>query len=83
MTGPRMEDKMNNETMNEIKAYLVAYLQNMMDDFKEEAEKFGQPAENRIADRKLRDMIAVKELAEHMIGEPVNLQLDGQVTIGF
>lgn len=74
---------MSKETMNEIKEYLVAYLQNMMDDFKEEAEKFGQPAENRLADKKLRDMLAVKELAEHMIGEPVNLRLDGQVTVGF
>lgn len=60
---------------------LLRYLQSQMDDFKRWEEKFG--IEDRIVEHKLDAMIACKEMVESLICEPVNLQLDGKVTVGF
>ena len=63
------------------KGQMVGYLQSMMDNFKKEEERFG--IEDRYVQKKLDAMIACKEMVEALICEPVNLQLDGKVTVGF
>lgn len=63
-----------------MKEQMLNYLQSMMDSFKEEEARYGM---DRRTERKLDDMIACKEMVEALIGEPVNLQLDGKVTVGF
>lgn len=64
-----------------MKEQMINYLQSMMDDFKKEEARFG--SEDRIVNKKLDAMIACKEMVEALIGEPVNLQFDGRVTVGF
>lgn len=59
---------------------LIKYLQSQMDDFKKNEEKFGM---DRFTEHKLDAMIACKEMVEALIQEPVNLQQNGKVTIGF
>ena len=65
----------------EMKEMMLRYLQSQMDDFKKWEEKFG--IEDRIVEHKLDAMIACKEMVETLIGLPVNLQLDGKVTVGL
>lgn len=60
---------------------MINYLQSMMDDFLKEKEQFG--SEDRIVKKKMDAMIACKEMVEALIGMPVNLQMDGKVTVGF
>lgn len=60
---------------------LLRYLQNQMDDFKKNEERYG--IEDRYVEHKLDAMIACKEMVEALIGEPVNLRKDGKVTTGF
>ena len=61
---------------------LIAYLQSQMDDFQKEKERYGM--DDRMVIKKFDAMIACKEMAEALIGEPVNLQMhDGKVTVGF
>lgn len=60
---------------------LLSYLQFMLDDYNERLERYG--AEDRYTERALHDMIACKEMVEALINEPVNLQKDGVVTVGF
>lgn len=60
---------------------LLRYLQSQMDDFKKWEQKLG--IEDRYVGHKLDAMIACKEMVEALIQEPVNLQQDGKVTIGF
>lgn len=64
-----------------MKEQMINYLQSQMDDFKRNEERYG--IEDRVVARKLDAMIACKEMVEALIGEPVNLQLDGKVTVGF
>ena len=64
-----------------MKEQMITYLQSQMDDFKKEEARYG--IEDRMVQKKLDAMIACKEMAEALIGEPVNLGLDGKVTIGF
>ena len=64
-----------------MKEKMINYLQSMMDNFKKEEAKFG--IEDCMVLKKLDDMIACKEMVEALIGEPVNLGLDGKVTTGF
>lgn len=59
---------------------LIDYLQAKMDDFKDCEAKWG---EDRITIKKLDSLIACKEMVEAIIRQPVNLQKDGKVTIGF
>ena len=64
-----------------MKEKMLAYLQNLMDEFMKEKERFGE--DDRIVSKMLNNLIACKEMTEALIGEPVNLQMDGKVTIGF
>lgn len=59
---------------------MIGYLQSMMDNFKAQEERYGM---SDYLEHKLDAMIACKEMVEALIGEPVNLQLDGKVTIGL
>ncbi len=60
---------------------MLQYLQSMLDDFMKEKERWG--IEDRLVQHKMDAMIACKEMTEALIGEPVNLQVDGKVTVGF
>ena len=53
----------------------------MMDRFKELEARYGDEAE--ITTSFLDKMIVCKEMAEALIGIPVNLRKDGKVTTGF
>lgn len=63
-----------------MKEQMINYLQSMMDDFMQEKEKYGM--DDRIVEAKLDAMIACKEMTEALIQEPVNLGMDGEVTVG-
>lgn len=60
---------------------MIDYLQGMLDEFMVEKNKFG--ISDRIVGKKLDKMLACKEMVETMIGMPINLGIDGKVTIGF
>ena len=60
---------------------LINYLQSQMNDFKKNEERYG--IEDRLVQHKLDAMIACKEMVEALIELPVNLQTDGNVTVGF
>ena len=60
---------------------MLQYLQSQLTDFQNELKKYGP--EDRVVERKFDAMIACKEMVEAIIGEPVNLQKDGRVTVGF
>lgn len=64
-----------------MKEQLIQYLQSQMDDFQKEKERYGM--DDRMVIKKFDAMIACKEMAEALIGEPVNLGMDGKVTVGF
>lgn len=64
-----------------MKEQMIGYLQSMMNNFKKEEARYG--IEDRVVLKKLDDMIACKEMVEALIGEPVNLGIDGKVTVGF
>ena len=60
---------------------MIDYLQNKLDRFKVLEEKYG--FENEYVSEFFDEMIACKEMAEVLLGEPVNLGLNGKVTVGF
>ena len=60
---------------------MIDYLQGMLDEFMVEKNEFG--ISDRIVGKKLDKMLACKEMVETMIGMPINLGIDGKVTIGF
>lgn len=60
---------------------LLNYLQSQMDDYQKCKECFG--VTDIIVMSKCSAMIACKEMVEALICEPVNLQKDGRVTVGF
>ena len=64
-----------------MKEQMINYLQQMLDRFTDEMERYGK--DDRIVEKRFDDMIACKEMVEALIGEPVNLQKDGRVTVGF
>lgn len=64
----------------EIRDKMIANLQSMMDKVKRYEAK-GVPTE--FLEDRIDAMIACKEMVEAFIGEPVNLQKDGKVTVGF
>ena len=61
-------------------AKLLKYLQSQMDDFQKDLERYGF---DEYVEEKMDAMIACKEMAEAIIGKPVNLRKDGKVTIGL
>lgn len=60
---------------------MIAYLQSQMDDFIAERAKYG--GNDRMVIKKFDAMLACKNMVEALIGEPVNLGMDGKVTVGF
>ena len=60
---------------------MINYLQAKMDKFKALEAKYG--FEDREVQHLLDEMIACKEMVEAIIEQPVNLQQDGKVTLGF
>lgn len=60
---------------------MINYLQAQLTDFNKNLERYG--ADDRIVGKKFDAMIACKEMVEAIIGEPVNLQKDGVVTVGY
>lgn len=66
---------------------MLRYLQGMMNDFKEWEKRAEGKTEDSVERKwmmdKMHAMIACKEMVECLIGEPVNLQKDGKVTVGF
>ena len=70
-----------------LKNDMLRYLQGMMDDFKEWEKRAEGKAKDSVEHEwmmdKMRAMIACKEMVECLLREPVNLQKDGKVTVGF
>ena len=64
-----------------MKEKMISYLQSMLDEYQKRVEHFGY--EHPYSDEIFDKMIACKEMAEALIGEPVNLGVNGKVTIGF
>ena len=64
-----------------MKQQMIEYLQGMMDVFQRDMARYG--TEDHIVQDRLHAMIACKEMVEAMIGEPVNLGVNGKVTVGF
>ena len=64
-----------------MEAKMIAYLQSMMDEFKKEEARYG--IQDRVVESKLDGMIACKDMVEALIGKPVNLGINGIVTVGF
>lgn len=62
-------------------ADMIEYLQTMLTRFQNDMNKYG--VNDRIVEREFDDMIACKEMVEALVGEPINLQKDGKVTVGF
>lgn len=60
---------------------MLRYLQSQMNDYKKAEAKYG--ADDPWTEHKRDAMIACKEMVEALIMEPVNLQKDGKVTVGF
>jgi hypothetical protein len=60
---------------------MIAYLRHQMNEFKKLEKMFGDEDERTIS--AMNQMIGAKELVEAVIEKPVNLQIDGQVTIGL
>ena len=66
--------------MEDMKTMMINYLQSMMDHFMDQKERYGM---SEYLESRLDAMIACKEMTEALIQEPVNLQKDGKVTVGF
>ena len=69
-----MRETVRTETM-------LQYLQELLNDFIKDNERFGSDSD--FVHYKMDMMIGAKEMAEALIGEPVNLQKDGRVTVGL
>ena len=59
---------------------LLDFLQNGLTEYLEEVKECG---EDRLSDMHLYWLIGQKEMVECLICQPVNLQKDGKVTVGF
>ena len=62
-------------------AAALQWLQEELDIYNEDAAHYGH--EDRIVKHRLCRMLGMKDMLEALIGEPVNLQKDGLVTVGF
>ena len=63
------------------KEQMINYLQQMMDRVQKDIARYGK--EDRMVEKRIDDMIACKEMVEAFIQEPVNLGMDGKITVGF
>ena len=68
--------------MTEMEQKMLAYLQNRLTQFQRMLENRDDYRESEI-NRCFDEMIACKEMVEYLIQQPVNLQKDGKVTVGF
>ena len=64
----------------DMKQAFLTYLQSQMDNFQADLKKYGK--KDRVVSKKCDAMIACKEMVEAILREPVNLGIDGIVTIG-
>ena len=64
-----------------MKAPRIAYLKSQLADLLAEADRFGW--DDRIVTKKYDALIANKEMAESLLCLPVNIQKDGNVTVGI
>lgn len=60
---------------------MLRHLQALLSAYMGEVQKFGR--DDRIVQKKMTELIGCKEMVEALIGLPVNLGLDGKVTVGF
>lgn len=60
---------------------MLDYLQELLNCMERLKEKLGP--DHDMTMNKFDEMIACKEMVEALIGQPVNLQKDGKVTVGF
>lgn len=60
---------------------MIDFLQRKMDKFKKMESRLG--FEDEYVTELLDELIAQKEMVEALICEPVNLGVDGRVTVGF
>lgn len=67
--------------MNITEKQMLDYLQAKLTKFEKMAARYGM--DDKEVCRMFDDMIACKEMVEALIGQPVNLQQDGLVTVGF
>lgn len=67
--------------MNITEKQMLDYLQAKLTKFQKQEAKYGM--DNILVCKMFDDMIACKEMVEVLIQKPVNLQLDGIVTVGF
>lgn len=62
-------------------ARMLRYLNSMFDSWLVEKDKYGM--DDRLVKSHMTGMLACKDMVEALIGMPVNLQLDGNLTLGF
>ena len=60
---------------------MLDYLQSMLTCFLSDREEFGS-SDPRVKDY-MREMLSCKNMVECLIGCPVNLGMNGKVTVGF
>lgn len=60
---------------------MLRYLQAQLSEYKKEVALFG--AGDRIVRKELTELIGCKEMVEALFGMPINLGMDGKVTVGF
>ena len=60
---------------------IIALLQQKLTSWMKDRETYGD--EDRMVVKDLDRLVACKDFAEALIGKPVNLQMDGKVTVGF
>ena len=60
---------------------MLDYIQSMYTQWMESREHFGP--DDRCVKDDLKGLLAMRIMTENLIGEPVNLRKDGQVTVGF
>lgn len=78
--GPRGHSRQE-DTQMVTQEQMINYLQQMMDRVQNEIKRYG--ADDRMVEHRIDAMIACKEMVEAFIQQPVNLQKDGKVTVGF
>ena len=60
---------------------MLNYLQMMLTAWKSDVDRYGR--DDRFVQKDLDRMCACKSMVETLIGQPVNLRIDGKVTVGF
>lgn len=71
----------NMETRTVTAQQMLNYLQSYLDAWLIDEEKYGM--EDRMVKKDMDRLLGCKSMVETLIGMPVNLTLDGTVTIGY